>query len=171
MQVGKESADSNKHQESHASHGQAHQKHEHSDHSHAHGHGHSHELHSHGHAGQQEHAHHKHTGAAHANEGSDEFLASIRLLREAEKSAQSALEGARGQAASIEAQGREKAVEISAKAQEKAVNFKNEIISKGREETEKEVGSILNEAKKQAERIRAKRLLEREVSALSQSVL
>lgn len=106
-----------------------------------------------------------------AHQEHDEFLASIRSLKEAEKSALTHVEAARKQAADIEARGREKAVEISAKAQEKAVGIKNEIIAKGRVETEKEVGSILNEAKKQSERIRAKRLLEREVSALSQSVL
>jgi vacuolar-type H+-ATPase subunit H len=100
----------------------------------------------------------------------DDFLHSIRQLKEAEKAAADRAEEARKQAAAIEAAGRERAVEISARATELAVQAKNSILAKEREEADAQVSSILGEAKKQAEKIRARRLTEKDASALSHSV-
>lgn len=108
---------------------------------------------------------------AHGNAHADEFLHQVRSLKQAEKSAQAALEEAKKSASHAEALGREKAVEISAKATEKAVAAKNDILARGREEADKEVGTIMNDAKKQAEKIRGKRLSDKDASALSAGVL
>ena len=101
----------------------------------------------------------------------DEFLSQVRTLKEAEKSAQAVVEAAKANAAQIEAAAREKAVEIAARSSEKAVAAKNDILAKGREETDKEVNSVINEAKKSAEKIQGKRLADKDVLALSQTVL
>jgi len=119
---------------------------------------------SHVHAAHGHPHHHEH------NEH-DAFLASIRELKEAEKAAGEKVEQAKKEAATIEAMGREKAVEITVKANEKAVQAKNEMLAEGRQKTDREVSSILGESKKHAEKIRSKRLVDREVDALSKSVL
>lgn len=95
----------------------------------------------------------------------------MKALKEAEKSAAAKVEEAKKLSAHIEAQGREHAVEIAARANENAVQAKNEILSQGREKTEKEVADLHNEAKKQAEKIRAKRLADKDVQSLSEQVL
>lgn len=109
----------------------------------------------------------EHLHGAHA----DDFLSQVRSLKEAEKSAQAALDESKAKAAQIESAAREKAVEISAKAAEKAVAAKNEILAKGREEADKEVNGILADAKKQTEKIRGKRLADKDALALSQTIL
>ena len=101
----------------------------------------------------------------------DEFLFQVRSLKEAEKSAQAVLEEAKAKAAQIEAGARERAVEITARSNEKSVAAKNDLLAKGREETDKEASAVINEAKKQAEKIRGKRLADKDVLALSQTVL
>ena len=108
--------------------------------------------------------------AAHAA-SSDNFLSSVKALREAEKGAAAKVEEARKQAAGIEAQGREKAVEIAAKASEKAVAAKNELLSAGREKSDKEVKEILSEAGRQAAKMRAKRLADKDLQEISAQVL
>lgn len=112
-----------------------------------------------------------HTGA-HAHAASaDEFLSSVKALKEAEKSAAQVVEGAKKEAARIEAQGRERAVEIASRANEKAVQAKNEMLSQGREKTEQGVSGLHHESKKQAEKIRGKRLSDKDVQGLSEQVL
>mgnify|MGYP001619351032 CR=1 FL=1 len=118
-----------------------------------------------------EHAHSHHSGAGHSHSSSDEFLEHVNFLKQAEKAASDTLDSSKVQAAQIEAAGREKAVEISAKAQERAVLAKNETLAKGREQTDGEVGEIIGDAKKQAEKIRGKRLPEKDVASLSGSIL
>jgi len=108
---------------------------------------------------------------AHHHAHPDEFLSQVRKLKEAEASAQAVLEEAKKTAAQVEAAGREKAVEINAKATERAVAAKNDILAKGRQETEAEVAKIIGEAKKQAEKIRSKKLADKDVASLSQGVL
>ncbi|MFA6908248.1 MAG: hypothetical protein WC263_05480 [Candidatus Micrarchaeia archaeon] len=99
-----------------------------------------------------------------------EFLAQVRALKDAERSAAAQVEEARAEAARIEAAARESAVEIVSRAQEKAVEAKNEIHAKRREQTEGEVGAILGAAKKQAASIRAKRLSDTDVAEISQDI-
>lgn len=110
-------------------------------------------------------------GGAHQHAASEDFLSSVKALKEAEKSAARVLEEAKKEAARVEAQGKEHAVEIASRANEKAVQAKNETLATGREKTEKEVSELLHEAKKQAEKIRGKRLSDRDVEQLSASVL
>jgi vacuolar-type H+-ATPase subunit H len=105
------------------------------------------------------------------HESADEFLSQIKFLQDAEKSALAEIEGAKKQSAQIEAAGREKAVEADAKAAERAVQAKNEVLARGREQTDKEVSDILGDAKKQAEKIKGKRLNDRDVSSFSASLL
>lgn len=112
-----------------------------------------------------------HHAAAHARGRQDDFLLQVASLREAENSALAIVEEAKKQAAKVEADARERAVETAARASERAVGAKNEIIARGRQETDKEVGSMLSEAKRQAEKIRAKRLADRDVSAIAQKLL
>lgn len=109
----------------------------------------------------------EHRHGAHA----DDFLSQVRSLKEAEKSAQAVLEEAKTRASQIEAGARERAVEIAAGASEKSVAIKNELLATGREETEKEVAGVTSDAKKSAEKIRGKRLADKDVLALSQTVL
>ncbi len=109
--------------------------------------------------------------AHHHGVHADDFLNQVRMLKEAEKSAQQVLDSAKQRAAGIEAAARERAVEAAASAEEKAVQVKNDIFAKGRGETDKEIASIIGDAKKQAEKISAKRLSDKDVSALSQGVL
>ncbi|MFA6489198.1 MAG: hypothetical protein WCT52_00790 [Candidatus Micrarchaeia archaeon] len=109
----------------------------------------------------------EHHHGAHA----DDFLSQVRSLKEAEKSAQAVLDEAKGKAAQIEAGARERAVEMAARASEKSVAVKNEVLAKGREETDKEANGVINDAKKSAEKIRGKRLADKDVLALSQTVL
>ena len=111
-------------------------------------------------------AHH----GAHAA-SSDDFLSSVKALREAEKGASAKVEESKRQAAAIEAQGREKAVEISAKATEKAVAAKNELLSSGREKSDSEVNGILSDAGRQAAKMRAKRLADKDLQEISAQVL
>lgn len=113
----------------------------------------------------------KSSADAKAHHGADDFLSQIGTLRQAEEAALASVESARQAAAQAEAAGREKAVEIAARASERAVEAKNEILSKGRAETDKECGAIIGEAKKQAEKIRSKRLPEKDAEALSQKLL
>ncbi|VVC01040.1 Uncharacterised protein [uncultured archaeon] len=155
----------------HSKHGHAGNEHPRGEHGQAaHDNAHSHQEHEH--AGREHmHGEHAHAHGGQAGAEHDEFLASIRKLKEAEKSAEAILEAAKRQASATEALSRERAVEISAKAAEKAVLAKNEILAEGRKKTETEVSSIINDAKKQAEKIRGRRLDGREVAALSQSVL
>jgi len=108
---------------------------------------------------------------AHHHAHPDEFLSQVHKLREAESSAQSVLDEARKSASQVEAAGREKAVEINAKATERAVAAKNDILAKGRQETEVEVRKIIGEAKKQAEKIRSKQLADKDAASISQGVL
>lgn len=122
------------------------------------------------------HAHPHTSGVAEAGgasrlDAADDFLSSVKALKEAEKSSARMLEEARKEAARIEAQGKEKGVEIASRATEKAVQAKNEILASGREKTEKDVSELMHEAKKQAEKIRGKRLSDRDVEQLSASVL
>jgi vacuolar-type H+-ATPase subunit H len=116
----------------------------------------------HEHSASHAHAHHEH------HDG--EFLTQVRALKDAEKSAASHVEGARAEAAKIEAAARESAVEIASKAQQKAVEAKNEIYAKRREQTEAEAGAIMGAAKKQASSIRAKRLSDTDVAEISQDI-
>ena len=109
---------------------------------------------------------------AHAHAATpDDFLSSVKTLKEAEKSAAAKVEEAKKEAARIEAQGREKAVEIASRAAEEAVEAKNEIFASERGKTEHEVSERLHDARKQAEKIRGKRLSDRDVEQLSASVL
>ena len=108
--------------------------------------------------------------AAHAA-SPDEFLSSINSLKQAEAAAAGKLDEARKEAARVEAAGREKAVEMSAKAAEKAVQAKNELLSAGREKSEKEVNDILSEAGRQAAKMRAKRLADKDLQEISSQVL
>lgn len=110
-------------------------------------------------------------GAGDTERSSVEFLTSVRTLKEAEKSAAQKLEEAKKEAAKIEASAREKAVELQAKAAEKAVATKNELLADGKRKTEAEIKGILDEAHKQAAKIRAKRLAEKDVLAISEHVL
>jgi len=110
----------------------------------------------------------QHHGAGHEHE---EFLASIRKLKEAENSSKEAIEQAKREAAGIEAAAKEKAVEIAAKASDNAVEAKNQMLKEWREKTDREISEIIGEAKKQAGKIREKRLAEREVEAISRSVI
>ena len=116
---------------------------------------------------------HEHS-ATHANahpaHHDAEFLTQVRALKEAEKSAATQVEGARAEAAKIEASARESAVEIASKAQQRGVEAKNDIHAKRREQTEAEVGAILGAAKKQANSIRAKRLSDTDVAEISQDI-
>jgi vacuolar-type H+-ATPase subunit H len=113
-----------------------------------------------------------HKGAhAHTAHAEDEFLSSVKTLKEAEKSSAAAVEEAKKEAARIEAHGREKAIEIISRANEKAVAAKNEILLAGREKTEKEVSELTHDAKKLSEKIRGKRLSDKDVSALSEGVI
>jgi vacuolar-type H+-ATPase subunit H len=116
------------------------------------------------HSGSATHSH------AHHSHHDEEFLAQVRALQGAEKSAAQKVEDARKEAASIEASARELAVEIGAKAAQKAVEAKNEILSKRRTEADAEIARIQDAVKKQAAAIRAKKLPDSEISALSQSV-
>jgi len=116
----------------------------------------------HEHSASNEHAHSAHHDS--------EFLTQVRALKDAEKSAAQGIEGAKGQAARIEAAARESAVEIISKANEKAVEAKNEILAKKRGEADAEIQKILDAAKKQAGTIKAKRLPDSEVAAIAQSV-
>lgn len=111
------------------------------------------------------------TGGASHVDAADEFLSSVKALKEAEKAAAQSVEEARKEAARIEAQGREHAVEIASRASEKAVQAKNELLTQGREKAEKEVSELLHEAKKQAEKIRGKRLSDRDVEQLSTTII
>ena len=111
------------------------------------------------------------TGGASRLDAADDFLSSVRTLKEAEKSAAAKVEEGRRQAAKIEALGKEKAVEIASRANEKAVQTKNEILASGRGKTEQEVSGLHHEAKKQAEKIRAKRLNDRDVQGLSEQIV
>lgn len=108
---------------------------------------------------------HQHSGHDGSKNGG-EFLTQVRSLREAEKSASSVVEEARKRASEIEAEARGKAVEISSRAQEKSVEEKNEVLAKGREQTEREVLSIINDAKKKAEKIKASRLADKDMAAI-----
>lgn len=101
----------------------------------------------------------------------DDFLSSVKALKDAEKSAARMLEEAAKEAARVEAQGKEHAVEIASRANEKAVQAKNEMLASGREKTEKDVSELMHEAKKQAEKIRGKRLNDRDVESLAGQVL
>ncbi len=112
-----------------------------------------------------------HHAAAHSHGKPDDFLLQIASLRQAENSALSIVEEAKKQAAKIESDARERAVEAAAKASERALGAKNEIIARGRQETDREVGSMTGEAKRQAEKIRAKRLADRDVSAVAQKLM
>ncbi|MCX6773158.1 MAG: hypothetical protein NTV88_05325 [Candidatus Micrarchaeota archaeon] len=113
-----------------------------------------------------------HSGAhAHAAHAADEFLSSVKTLKEAEKSAAAKFEEGKKEAARVEAGGKEKAVEIASRANEKAVQAKNELLSSGRDKTEKEVSELTHDAQKQAEKIRAKRLGDKDVASLAESVL
>lgn len=114
-----------------------------------------------------EHAAHGHAKSSH-HEG--EFLAQVRGLKEAEKSAAQRVEAAKKDAMQIEAAARESAIEMTSKAQHKAVEAKNEIMAKKRSETESEINSIMNAAKKQAATIRAKRLSDTDVAEISQDI-
>jgi len=107
---------------------------------------------------------------AHSSHHDSEFLTQVRALKEAEKSAATRVEDARGDAAEIEASAREQAVEILGKASQKAVEAKNDILAKKRAEAEAEVDEILGVAKKQANAIRAKRLSETDVAEISQDI-
>ena len=95
-------------------------------------------------------------GASHVD-AADEFLSSVKTLKEAEKSAAAKLEEGKKEAARVEAGGKEHAVEIASRANEKAVAAKNEILSTGREKTEKEVSELTKDAHKQAEKLKSTR--------------
>ncbi len=112
------------------------------------------------------------TNAHHAAQSdyADQFLSSIKSLREAEKAAAGKVEEAKQEAARIEAAAREKAVEISAKASEKAVQAKNELRLDGRTKSDKEVKDIISEAQKQASKIRTRRLSEKDAQAIAERI-
>ena len=112
-----------------------------------------------------------HHGAHQHAASPDDFLSSVKALKEAERSAAQALEQARKEAARIEAQGKEHAVEIASRAAEKAVQAKNELLTAGREKTENEVSGLHREAKKLSEKIRGKRLSDRDVEQLSANII
>jgi len=110
-------------------------------------------------------------GAGDSERSSLEFLTSVRTLKEAEKSAAQKVEESKKEAAKVEAQAREKAVEMQAKASEKAVAAKNELLAEGKRKADAEIKEILSEAQKQAAKMRAKRLAEKDVLAISEHVL
>ena len=116
------------------------------------------------------HEHSAPNAHAHAAHHDPDFLAQVRALKDAEKSAASQMEGAKAEAARIEAAARESAVEMVLKAQQKAVEAKNDIHAKRREQAEAEIGAILGAAKKQANSIRAKRLTDTDVAEISQDI-
>ncbi len=160
--------DAKKVQQSHS--GDHARPHEPQPHSHEHSHGAESHTHQHSHDdGQHQHAHGP--SHEHSHSSSDEFLQQVRLLKSAEKAAADQIESAKRQAAQIEAEAREKAVETASKAQERAVAAKNEVLARGREETDKEASGILDDAKKQAEKIRGKRLPDRDASSISSGLL
>jgi len=107
----------------------------------------------------------------HAGGHSSEFLSQVRTLKAAETAAASSIEDAKAQALQVEAAAREEAVKILSKAKEKAVEAKNEIFSKSRAETEAECGSLISDARKKAEKIRASRLSDSDVSGMAQGLL
>ena len=108
--------------------------------------------------------------SAHAA-SSEEFASSVKALRGAESKAAGRVEEARKQAGAVEAQGRQNAVEIAARASEKAVAAKNELLSSGREKSDGEVEKILSEAGRQAAKMRAKRLADKDLQEISAQVL
>ena len=101
----------------------------------------------------------------------DDFVSQLRFLKEAEKDAAAVLENARKTAAKIEANARGEAVEIAAKAAEAAVQEKNDVLTRGRNEIEKETGRMLAEAKSRAAKISETKLPEREAEKLAESIL
>lgn len=103
--------------------------------------------------------------ASHA--GSDDFMAQLSLVRSAESKASAIIGQAKTEASKIESSARERAVEISARSSEKSVTAKNEVLAKKREQTDSKVQEMLKDAKKQAEKIKGKKLSERDVAELA----
>lgn len=103
---------------------------------------------------------------ANTNQKLDEFLYQIEKIKEAEKKASKIIEEANATASKIEFEGKEKSTEIIAKNTEKITALKNELIAKAKVETQKEIDAILNDAKKQAEKIRSKKLSEKDILSL-----
>lgn len=118
---------------------------------------------------------HEHGPSTHAHShssahGDEEFLSQVRALKDAEGSAALRVEEGKKQAAEIEASAREQAVEILSKAQQKGVEAKNEIMAKQRDSTDSEIHSIMDAARKKAATIKAKRLNDSEIAAITQKI-
>ena len=109
----------------------------------------------------------KHQSGQDSHSGTEDFMAQLSLVKNAEEKASAAMAQAKAEAARIEAAAREKAVETSAKSSEKAVAAKNEVLARKREQTDARIQEMLKDAKKQAEKIRGKKLSEKSIAELA----
>jgi len=109
----------------------------------------------------------KHQSKQDSHSGSEDFMEQLSLVRAAESKALAIIEQAKSQASKIEAAAREKSVEISAKSSEKSVAAKNEVLARKREQTDAKIQEMLKDAKKQAEKIRGKKLSEKAIAELA----
>lgn len=93
-----------------------------------------------------------------AHQGAEPFLSSVESVRDAEAKAEKVVKDAEAGAARLLAASREKAVEIGVKASDGAVKRKNSLISKGRAETERQTGRLLDAARERSREIASRKL-------------
>ena len=85
------------------------------------------------------------------------FMDTIEEVKKAEKEAKKARGDARAEADNIILKGKEEAGELRVKSEHEVTDLKNEIIAKGKKETDKEADKIIAKAKEQAKKVGAKK--------------
>ena len=107
---------------------------------------------------------------ANSHSSSDEFLAQVKAVAQAEAQASERLARTQKEASHIHAEAQAQALEIINKAAERAVEEKNRIIAQGRKSADAKLKKKLEEAQKISENLSSRRLSESAIRMICERI-